>query len=384
MIRLPDAGSPLDRVLERYAQLFLAAERMREDGRELSPSQVRELDAASAALDQIRPYAAEDLRIVLDRSADPVRGLERSAPGELRQVWAEEGQARANPRAYADRFVADWRSASGDRGAGETTQVEDRAERPAGAGGDVAELAAGGVDRHDRVAGLVGLLHAGDLRVEVLAEPRGLGLLAEDLAEHVGLPLELGVERLALARVEVEEGCVRGELLELVLVLGEALAVDDEVGLGGDDRLEVGLAVGAEVDDVRVLRVLDRVGHEAHRGGGELDVPVGEGLEGPVVRRDDGARLLRHLLGAVVVLDRDGRARRGVGVGRSAGGQGEGETADEGQRTSAAEHDEVLCEGGWPRRVGHLAAEFVRIASATPNLSRGFRSAERSCPTRSG
>jgi hypothetical protein len=102
---------------------------MREDGRELSPSKVRELDAASAALDRVRPYAAEDLRIALDRSADPVRGLEQSAPGELRQVWAEEGQVRSDPRAYADRFVADWRSASGDRGAGETPRIEARAER---------------------------------------------------------------------------------------------------------------------------------------------------------------------------------------------------------------------------------------------------------------
>ena len=66
---------------------------------------------------------------MLDRSADPVRGLEQIAPGELRQVWAEEGQARADPRAYADRFVADWRSASGDRGAGKTPRIEDRAER---------------------------------------------------------------------------------------------------------------------------------------------------------------------------------------------------------------------------------------------------------------
>ena len=128
-IRLPDVGFPLDGALERYAELFLAAEWMREDGRELASSQVRELNAASAALDRVRPYAAEDLRIVLDRSADPVRSLEQAAPGELRQVWAEEGQARTDPRAYADRFVADWRSASGDRGAGETPQVEDRAER---------------------------------------------------------------------------------------------------------------------------------------------------------------------------------------------------------------------------------------------------------------
>lgn len=128
-IQLSDAGSALDRALERYAQLFLAAERVREDGREPSVIETRELASAAAALDQVRPHAAEDLQIVLDRSPDPVRSLEQTALGRLRQVWAEEGRARADPRSYADRFVADWRSASGDRGAAETSQAEDRVER---------------------------------------------------------------------------------------------------------------------------------------------------------------------------------------------------------------------------------------------------------------
>jgi hypothetical protein len=92
-------------------------------------SETRELDAASAALDRVEPYATEDLRIVLDRNPDPARSLEQATSGELRQVWAEEGQARADPRVYADRFLADWRSASGDRGAAETSQAEVRAER---------------------------------------------------------------------------------------------------------------------------------------------------------------------------------------------------------------------------------------------------------------
>ena len=128
-IRLPDARSPLDQALERYAHLFLVAERMREEGQRLSPAETRDLDAAAAALDRVRPHAAEDLRIVLDRSSDPARGLEQAAPGELRHVWAEEGRARTDPRAYADRFVADWRAASGDQGAAETWRSEDRAER---------------------------------------------------------------------------------------------------------------------------------------------------------------------------------------------------------------------------------------------------------------
>ena len=128
-IRLLDVRSPLDQALERYAHLFLAAERRREEGHRLSPAETRDLDAAAVALDRVRSHAAEDLRIVLDRSPDPARGLEQAAPGELRQIWVEEGRARADPRAYADRFVADWRTASDDRGAAETWRSEDRAER---------------------------------------------------------------------------------------------------------------------------------------------------------------------------------------------------------------------------------------------------------------
>lgn len=129
MIQLPDAPTALDRALESYAHLFLTAERMQEAGRELSANQARELASAAAALDTVRPNAAEDLRIVLDRSPDPERGLEQAIPGELRQLWAEEGRARADPRSYADRFVADWRAASGDLGEARNPQAEDRAER---------------------------------------------------------------------------------------------------------------------------------------------------------------------------------------------------------------------------------------------------------------
>ena len=128
-IQLSDTRSPLDQALERYAHLFLAVERIREDGREPSATDARDLASVAAALDQVRPYAAEDVAVVLDRSPDPVRGLEQAAAGELRQAWAEEGRVRLDPRAYADRFVADWRAASGDRGAAETPQIEDRAER---------------------------------------------------------------------------------------------------------------------------------------------------------------------------------------------------------------------------------------------------------------
>lgn len=104
-IRLPDAPSPLDRALAVYAGLFLQAER--EDGTSSSRAEVRALDDAATALDHVRPHAAEDLRIVLDRSADPLRDVEQGVSGALRQAWAEEGHTRADPGAYANRFVAD-------------------------------------------------------------------------------------------------------------------------------------------------------------------------------------------------------------------------------------------------------------------------------------
>jgi conjugative relaxase-like TrwC/TraI family protein len=115
----------IDRALAHYAALFLRAERMHEEGDRLSAGDRRDLDAAAAALDRIRPHAAEDLRIVLDRSPDPAR----DAAGGLRHAWTEEGRVRADPEAYAARFVADWRTASGDRAAAETWRGEDRAER---------------------------------------------------------------------------------------------------------------------------------------------------------------------------------------------------------------------------------------------------------------
>lgn len=121
--------SPVDLALERYAHLFLAAERMREEGHRPSLAETRALDAAAAVLDRVRPHAAEDLRIALDRAPDPPRALQQDRAGELRQAWAEEGRVRADPRAYAERFVADWQAASADRGTADTWRGEDRAER---------------------------------------------------------------------------------------------------------------------------------------------------------------------------------------------------------------------------------------------------------------
>ncbi|PAX06394.1 MobF family relaxase [Sphingomonas lenta] len=128
-IRLRYALSPIDRAIERCARSFVSVEKARDDRTTPSPNQERELAQAAAALDAVRPKGAEDLQVALDRHPDLARDVAQGRVAELRQAWVEEGRVRADPTAYADRFVADWRAASGERGAAETRIGADRAER---------------------------------------------------------------------------------------------------------------------------------------------------------------------------------------------------------------------------------------------------------------
>ena len=203
----------------------------------------------------------------------------------------------------------------------EVEQVEDRAPGAALAGGDVADVAAGDVDCHDSGGAVVGVLGALDRGVEVVDELLGFGLLAEDLAEVGDLTDKLLVEGLSVARLKVDERDVGGELLDLGVELGEALAGDDQVGLGGDQGLKVGLAVHAHVGDALAVKRGDGGGDELLGGGDQLDVPLLQHLEGAVVqggRAGDGQVDLDH---AVVCVDCHRRGLGGArGVARGSGG----------------------------------------------------------------
>ena len=126
--------------------------------------------------------------------------------------------------------------------------------------------------------------------------------------------------------------------------LGEALTVDDEVGLRFDDLLEVGFAVAAKVEDRIILSVLEVLAHQGDGAALEFDAPVAECLERAVVGGDDGFRRGGDGLLAVVVLDLDRGAGviglRRVGFCRAAAGQCESDNACQGAQLKASRNHE--------------------------------------------
>jgi hypothetical protein len=127
-IRTPATSPAIDTAVERYARLFLAAERQAIDGGAISTVQQRELGTAASALDRVRPNGAEDLRIVLDRELGSP-GTGRNDPGQLTQAWMQEGRIRTDRDAYSESFVADWKAVSADSMSATTNRSEAIVER---------------------------------------------------------------------------------------------------------------------------------------------------------------------------------------------------------------------------------------------------------------
>ena len=123
-IRMPEPSPATDASVERYARLFLAAERRAIDGGSLSMAENRALAVAASALDRMRPNGAEDVRIVLDRAPEG-----RIDPATLTQAWVQEGRIRTDRDAYAARFVTDWKSITVDGMAATTGRDEAMVER---------------------------------------------------------------------------------------------------------------------------------------------------------------------------------------------------------------------------------------------------------------
>ena len=129
-IRLPSTYPLETDAIGRYSRAYAAVELAAQQREWPDRSDVRAAQAGADMLDRLRSNGAEDLRTVLDRM--PGLAIEIAA-GKLDQAWrawVDEGRARASSGAqYADRFVVDWRAASGERAAATGNDTTWRAER---------------------------------------------------------------------------------------------------------------------------------------------------------------------------------------------------------------------------------------------------------------
>ena len=142
--------------------------------------------------------------------------------------------------------------------------------------------------------------------------------MSEGLAQCLGVALEFFKEVLVIARLKVNDRNVLDQLLNVFLVLLEALAVPDHVWLSGNECLEVWLAVGTEVscDGILVVDIAHGGRNQLQRRGGNLDIPVSKNFESAVVRNGWGGNRGSNLLLTEVVLESD---LRGLGGGRCGG-----------------------------------------------------------------
>jgi Ti-type conjugative transfer relaxase TraA len=100
--------SPLELAVERYARTGAEVVNMRRRGLEPLPHQSDALSKAAAALDEIRPDGARDLRVAINANR-PL--LEEAANGKTAAAIRDmnlETEIRVDTSQRADRFVADW------------------------------------------------------------------------------------------------------------------------------------------------------------------------------------------------------------------------------------------------------------------------------------
>ena len=156
---------------------------------------------------------------------------------------------------------------------------------------------------------LLGLLHVG---VELLEHLLGLLLLTEGLGDQGEGVLHVADRVLGVGAAGDQQRDV--VLLQLLDQRGAALGLGDhQVGVGGEDRVHVGLAAGADVLGVRVQR---------HRGvPGVVALDVGDADRVDPEGQDvlDLLPLEHHdPLGGGIELDGRGRRRRSGRSGRRA------------------------------------------------------------------
>ena len=103
--------SPSAVAVQRYARGVADIERMRSEGLPVLPHQEAALARAGEALDKLRPHAAADLAVALQRDPRLVGEAVAGRTADAIRAANHELRVRTDPQLRADRFADDWRTA---------------------------------------------------------------------------------------------------------------------------------------------------------------------------------------------------------------------------------------------------------------------------------
>ena len=109
--------SPSAVAVQRYACGVADIERMTSQGLPVLPHQEAALARAGEALDKLRPDAATDLAVALQRDPRLVGEAVAGRTGDAIRAANHEMRVRTDPQLRADRFADDWRAAQADHAA---------------------------------------------------------------------------------------------------------------------------------------------------------------------------------------------------------------------------------------------------------------------------
>ncbi|QYU68665.1 Ti-type conjugative transfer relaxase TraA [Leptolyngbya sp. 15MV] len=104
------APDPLDRAVERFGRAAQDIVRMRAQGYEALPHQREAYVQARDRLDTVRPNAAEDLRVAMNKDHTLIAETAGGNTGRAIRAMTFERDRRIDVTARADRFVADWQA----------------------------------------------------------------------------------------------------------------------------------------------------------------------------------------------------------------------------------------------------------------------------------
>jgi len=173
-----EAPTPLDRAVERFARATRDIARLEGQGYDALPHQRVELDAASRALNGLRPNAARDLRRALEKNPELIDDAAKGRTSAAIRALQLEKEIRIASGRRADRFVSAWQQQSRRFQALERSGDVIAADRARASMLDMAKS----LQRDPQLESLLR-----NRRIELGLKAQSSGSLSHELAEHLTL-----------------------------------------------------------------------------------------------------------------------------------------------------------------------------------------------------